>query len=327
MSIFTKWFELFKYQPVEDEAQTFNVDVALNGNWDKVDTALHGLDTGKEALVKNAVAKANPADADSVVLVDSADAGKTKRLTWTNIKAALSKVFAALKHTHPISDILDLAEEIAAIKAAMSNKAAIYEYSGDAAGRPDFDFDSLRAAGMHKLAGRFDAAQHRPDRAYGDYSIIVTSNNDCMAQIAVYYDTGTQEMSLAWRRCAWNGAWDVVWRYAATTTPPQEYDLPLAAGVTRARKSYYIKKQNGRVQVHFCVSYQPAGFRTVVLGILPAGYRPAETETDSCVATEATGDVLGPATVEVLYDGTVRVYANVTGAIGATGSIEFTATH
>lgn len=122
------------------------------------------------------------------------------------------------------------------------------------------------------------------------------------------------------------GAWSG-WVKDATATPPQEYDLPLAAGVNRIRKTYYIKKQNGRAQVHFCVSFQASGFRAVTIGTLPVGYRPSETETDTCVATEAEVDVMGPATVEVLDNGTVQVYGNKPGLIGATGSIEFTATH
>lgn len=120
----------------------------------------------------------------------------------------------------------------------------------------------------------------------------------------------------------WSGMYRVT-----TATPPQEYDLPLAAGVNRIRKTYYIKKQNGRAQVHFCVSFQASGFRAVTIGTLPAGYRPSETETDTCIATEAEVDVMGPATVEVLDNGTVQVYGNKPGLIGATGSIEFAATH
>lgn len=38
MSVLTKILELFKYDPNTDGAQTFNIDQALNANWDKVDT-------------------------------------------------------------------------------------------------------------------------------------------------------------------------------------------------------------------------------------------------------------------------------------------------
>lgn len=37
MSTKTKNLELFKYDPAADGASTFNIEQALNGNWDKVD--------------------------------------------------------------------------------------------------------------------------------------------------------------------------------------------------------------------------------------------------------------------------------------------------
>ena len=36
----TKNLGLFQYDPQEDGAQTFNIDVALNENWDKIDDAM-----------------------------------------------------------------------------------------------------------------------------------------------------------------------------------------------------------------------------------------------------------------------------------------------
>jgi len=81
----------------------------LNENADKLDVALDGLETGKEGLVKNAAEKATPADADSLVLVDSADSSKTKRLTWSNLKAVLKTwfdtLYATVSHTHAWSVI------------------------------------------------------------------------------------------------------------------------------------------------------------------------------------------------------------------------------
>lgn len=153
----------------------------------------------------------------------------------------------------------------------MSNKAAIYEYGGDAAGRPDFDLDTLRTVGMHRLAGQFNAAQHHPDGAYGDYSVIVTGNNDRMGQIAVYYDVSNYRDALAWRRCSWTGNWSEVWCYAATATPPQEYDLPLAAGVTGVAK--YRKNQFGEETVYGACELTSDIALDSIFATLPAGYR------------------------------------------------------
>ena len=62
----------------------------LNENWDKVDEAIAATDPTK------ITAKAAPADGDSVMLSDSADGGKTKRLLWSSVKTALNKLFVPL---------------------------------------------------------------------------------------------------------------------------------------------------------------------------------------------------------------------------------------
>lgn len=63
----------------------------LNENWDKVDEAI----TSASSLGK-VNTKAAPADADSVIISDSADSGKTKRLLWSGVKTALNKLFVPL---------------------------------------------------------------------------------------------------------------------------------------------------------------------------------------------------------------------------------------
>lgn len=62
----------------------------LNENWEKVDEAMAASDPTKAGT------KETPADADGVLLADSAAAGGLKRLTWSNVKAALGKVFVPL---------------------------------------------------------------------------------------------------------------------------------------------------------------------------------------------------------------------------------------
>jgi len=40
MSSFTKFLNLFKWNAIEDTEEEFNIDKALNENWDKIDTKL-----------------------------------------------------------------------------------------------------------------------------------------------------------------------------------------------------------------------------------------------------------------------------------------------
>lgn len=67
----------------------YNVE-ARNENWDKIDETLAATDPTK------VTAKAAPADGDGVMIADSADGGKAKRLLWTAVKTALGRIFVPL---------------------------------------------------------------------------------------------------------------------------------------------------------------------------------------------------------------------------------------
>ena len=67
----------------------YNVE-ARNENWDKIDEALAAEDPTK------VTAKAEPADGDGVMIADSTDSGKAKRLLWSSVKTALGKLFVPL---------------------------------------------------------------------------------------------------------------------------------------------------------------------------------------------------------------------------------------
>lgn len=68
----------------------YNVE-ARNENWDKIDEALAATDPNK------ITAKAAPADGDGVMIADSADGGKAKRLLWSSVKEALEQVFGDVR--------------------------------------------------------------------------------------------------------------------------------------------------------------------------------------------------------------------------------------
>ena len=60
---------------------------------ERIDDALDAVDPTKITT------KAAPADGDGVMIADSADGGKAKRLLWSNVKAALGKLFVPLTRT------------------------------------------------------------------------------------------------------------------------------------------------------------------------------------------------------------------------------------
>ena len=66
------------------------------------------------------------------------------------------------------------------------------------------------------------------------------------------------------------------WKQFSTATPPQEYDLPLAEGVTSYGISSYCKTQENVVIVNFAVVFSDvkAGSGSYLFANLPAGFRP-----------------------------------------------------
>jgi len=107
LSVLTSFLKLFKYQS-SDDASTFNIDVSLNDNWDKVDEAVSKLDTDKSDTTHTHTAAdvgADPAgtgaaaaqQVQSNLQTHQADAVKhvtaTERTTW-NGKANASHMQA-----------------------------------------------------------------------------------------------------------------------------------------------------------------------------------------------------------------------------------------
>lgn len=111
------------YMLKQPEENDFVRVTDLNENAETVDSVLFELDSGKEALLATAPVKEAPEDADEVVFVEGKKA-KTRRLTWSAMKAALGAVFSALAHTHTMSSIVGLAEQIGEILSALSKKAS-----------------------------------------------------------------------------------------------------------------------------------------------------------------------------------------------------------
>lgn len=94
---------------------------------------------------------------------------------------------------------------------------------------------------------------------------------------------------LYWRK-AREFTW-AAWENAATPTPPQEYDLPLAEGVSAVSSAYW-KDQFGVVTGHFNVlaSSSQTG-SSPVIATLPEGFRPSRQANATAVVS--SGESLG----------------------------------
>ena len=111
-----------------------------------------------------------------------------------------------------------------------------------------------------------------------------------------YSDNTTQIMPIYWDGTIWvrtikaPGTW-TEWSRLATATKPQEFDLPLAEGVSAVSSAYW-KDQFGVVTGHFnvLVSSSQTG-SSPVIATLPEGFRPSRQANATAVVS--SGESLG----------------------------------
>lgn len=93
----------------------------------------------------------------------------------------------------------------------------------------------------------------------------------------------------------------------ATATPPQEYDLPLAAGFTTAPTAKYSKNQEGIVTVNLSLSTTTGKTMSLgdVVATLPSGFRPTAEIHAPWYVNTADGSAYS-AKLNVGGDGSIR---------------------
>lgn len=119
------------------------------------------------------------------------------------------------------------------------------------------------------------------------------------------------------------------WKPIAIATPPQEYNLPLAAGVTSVGAGYkniYSKDQFGIVRVWFSVHFETILTVNQSVFQLPVGFRPSAI---CCGSAHLSMGNYYPASINIDANGNGFVgRGNITqsGAINLHGFIEFSTT-
>lgn len=104
------------------------------------------------------------------------------------------------------------------------------------------------------------------------------------------------------------------WRPVAFTTPPQEFDLPLAEGlqpVPAYGSNKYRKNQFNEVGITISVTKTDVGTNdienTSLLATLPAGFRPATMISGAAFVDRGAESVVYPAFILIYPDGSVRI--------------------
>lgn len=98
------------------------------------------------------------------------------------------------------------------------------------------------------------------------------------------------------------------WKEESTATPPQEYDLPLAEGITAMQPCTYSKNQFGEVTLGGCAANAISD--SITIATLPVGFRPARTVERP--ATLSGGGQRYAGSLMISTDGAVKIRTPVT---------------
>lgn len=103
MSTTTPNLGLFKYDPSSDGAQTFNIQKALNENWDKVDAAVKALSSAAEYSAAQTYALGDYCTHDwklyrCTTAITEAEAWNQDHWTETSVTAELIAIYTALQN-------------------------------------------------------------------------------------------------------------------------------------------------------------------------------------------------------------------------------------
>ena len=247
----------------------YNVE-ARNENWDKIDEALAAADPTK------ITAKAAPADGDGVMIADSADGGKAKRLQWLNVKAALGKLFVPLARkingktltedvTLTAADIKmpDSEEDVGA---AMAKRLGYNDNLGTGINLKEhvkYEYLSLDGSKDSELNGS-GGCLILPGWRSGPWGMQMRFD---MRWNALFIRRYRDEATL----------WDD-WERLAICAPPEVHGLPLASGFpAQSYANTYYKTQEGIVHLNFCIfrGESTAFVERETICTMPEGYRPS----------------------------------------------------
>ena len=238
---------------------------------ERINNALDAVDPTKITT------KAAPADGDGVMIADSADGGKAKRLLWSNVKAALGKLFVPL-----------------ARKINGKALSADVTLTGDDIAMGADDAETLRAATAKRLGYNDNLGTGINLKEHVKYEYLsldgskdseLNGSGGCL--ILPGWRSGPWGMQMRFDM-RWNalfirryrdGAtlWDD-WERLAICAPPEVHELPLASGFpAQSYANTYYKTQEGIVHLNFCIfrGESTAFVERETICTMPEGYRPS----------------------------------------------------
>jgi hypothetical protein len=284
----------------------YNVE-ARNENWDKIDEALAATDPAK------VTAKAAPADDDGVMIADSADGGKAKRLLWSNVKAALGKLFVPLARK---INGKALTEDVTLTAADIKMPDSEEDVGAAMAKRPLKQYP--KTLDVHKITiGQLYWCDE--DTANTPYKAGLTG----YAQGVALCTAGSAEekwCSIIYIVHAGKGVWFqsrnqdgwTNWVQLAKCETPEIHELPLADSINRLGTAAYWKNAFNEVTVVFDYGEKSNDNfipdQWTLIATLPEGFRPVLQSQWGMCSDSGSDNVV--ATYRLDYDGSLYYRAS-----------------
>ena len=290
----------------------YNVE-ARNENWDKIDKVLAATDPTK------VTAKAAPADGDGVMIADSADGGKAKRLLWSSVKTALGKLFVPLaRKINGKALSADVTLTAADIKMPNSEE----DVGAAMAKRPLMQYP--KALDVHKItSGQLylcdkDTANTPYKAGLTDYTqgiALCTAGSAEEKWCSIIYIVHAGKS--VWIQNTDQGGW-ANWVQLAKCETPDIHEIPLANGWQTYGTSinWYSKDQFGQVTIYFRLK---STVTTITDGItianIPEGFRPQHGMSIPGLLTFDNYTKL-PCHVDTVPSGALQLYVDGTAPSG-----------
>lgn len=284
----------------------YNVE-ARNENWDKIDEALAAADPTKITT------KAEPADADGVMIADSADGGKAKRLLWSSVKTALSKLFVPL--TRKVNG-KTLAKDVTLTATDIKMPDSEEDVGAAMAKRPLKQYP--KTLDVHKITiGQLYWCDE--DTANTPYKAGLTG----YAQGVALCTAGSAEekwCSIIYIVHAGKGVWFqsrnqdgwTNWVQLAKCETPEIHELPLADSINRLGTAAYWKNAFNEVTVVFDYGEKSNDNfipdQWTLIATLPEGFRPVLQSQWGMCSDSGSDNVV--ATYRLDYDGSLYYRAS-----------------
>ena len=272
---------------------------------ERINNALDTVDPTK------ITAKAAPADGDGVMIADSADGGKAKRLPWLNVKAALGKLFVPLARK---INGKTLTEDVTLTAADIKMPDSEEDVGAAMAKRPLMQYP--KALDVHKItSGQLYWCDK--DTANTPYKAGLTGYTQGIA-LCTAGSAEEKWCSIIYIVHAGKGVWlqhrdqdgwkD--WVQLAKCETPDIHELPLASDFPEQPYSNsYYKTQEGIVHLNFCITRGSSTAFTAseVVCTLPIGYRPSSVRMFSVGGDSGYfSTVAAPVQVYVTSDGELK---------------------